>query len=219
MQKRGPVTHSYSISSAPFETQRDGHLELYVVLEEDEWGYGGRLADSLFHIRTLVDDKVGYVDRIVGDFTLDKRARGFRNVVMVGTGTGLAPFAAMIKQLHHEAGEGKRDAERYTLFHANRTPEELAYHKELLFIQAAGSFDFTYVPSVSRPRAPSRQARASAPGAPTTCFATFSGCPSRKRRTCVLPDRRVGPPCVRPLSGRCGPGFPKASTASGSSSA
>ena len=154
VQRRGPVTHSYSISSAPFETQRDGHLELYVVLEEDEWGYAGRLTDSLFQIRTLVDDKVGYVDRIVGDFTLDRRARGFRNVVMVGTGTGLAPFASMIKQLHHEAGEGRRDAVRYTLFHANRTLEELAYHKELLSIQAAGSFDFTYVPLVSRPRAP-----------------------------------------------------------------
>jgi NAD(P)H-flavin reductase len=75
-------------------------------------------------------------------------------VVMVGTGTGLAPFASMIKQLHHEAGEGRRDAVRYTLFHANRTLEELAYHKELLSIQAAGSFDFTYVPLVSRPRAP-----------------------------------------------------------------
>jgi ferredoxin-NADP reductase len=108
VQRRGPVTHSYSISSAPFETQRDGHLELYVVLEQDEWGYAGRLTDSLFQIRTLVDDKVGYVDRIIGDFTLDRRARGFRNVVMVGTGTGLAPFASMIKQLHHEAGEGRR---------------------------------------------------------------------------------------------------------------
>lgn len=154
VQKRGPVTHSYSISSAPFETGRHGHLELYVVLEEDEWGYAGRLTDSLFQIRTLVDDKVGYVDRIVGDFTLDKRARGFRNVVMVGTGTGLAPFAAMVKQLHHEASEGKRDDVRYTLFHANRTPEELAYHAELVSIQGTGSFDFTYVPSVSRPKAP-----------------------------------------------------------------
>lgn len=152
VQRRGPVTHSYSISSAPFETRRDGHLELYVVREEDEWGYGGRLTHSFFQIRVLVDDKIAYVDRIVGDFTLDKRARGFRNVVMVGTGTGLAPFAAMIKELDHQALEGKRDDVRYTLLHANRTLEEMAYHDQLLAIEAARRFDFTYVPAVSRPR-------------------------------------------------------------------
>jgi ferredoxin-NADP reductase len=152
VQKRGPVMHSYSISSAPFETRRDGYLELYVVREEDEWGYGGRLTHSLFQIRVLVDDKIAYVDRIVGDFTLDKRARGFRNVVMVGTGTGVAPFAAMIKELDHQALEGKRDEVRYTLLHANRTPEELAYHEQFVAIEAAGRFDFTYVPAISRPR-------------------------------------------------------------------
>jgi ferredoxin-NADP reductase len=150
VQKRGPVTHSYSISSAPFETRRDGYLELYVVREEDEWGYAGRLTDSLFQIRVMVDDKIGYMDRIVGDFTLDTRARGFRNVVMVGTGTGLAPFAAMVKQLDNQAREGKRDDVRYTLVHTNRTPKELAYHDQLLVIEAAARFDFTYLPTVSR---------------------------------------------------------------------
>ena len=153
VQKRGPVTHSYSISSAPFETRRDGHLELYVVREDDEWGYAGRLTHSLFQIRIMVDDKLGYVDRIVGDFTLDKRAHGLRNVVMVGTGTGLAPFAAMVKELDYQALEGKRDDVRYTLFHTNRTPEELAYHDQLLAIEAARRFDFTYVATVSRPGA------------------------------------------------------------------
>jgi ferredoxin-NADP reductase len=151
VQRRGPVMHSYSISSAPFETRSDGHLELYVVREEDEWGYGGRLTHSFFQIRVLVDDKIAYVDRIVGDFTLDKRARGFRNVVMVGTGTGLAPFAAMIKELDHQALEGKQDDVRYTLLHANRTPEELAYHEQLVAIEAAGRFDFTYLAAISRP--------------------------------------------------------------------
>jgi len=32
-QKRGPVTHSYSISSAPYETEEGNYLEFYVVLE------------------------------------------------------------------------------------------------------------------------------------------------------------------------------------------
>src|SRR5439155_26096820 len=50
VQKRGPVTHSYSISSAPFETQQTGQLEFYILLEIAEKGEPGRLTDSLFKI-------------------------------------------------------------------------------------------------------------------------------------------------------------------------
>jgi ferredoxin-NADP reductase len=39
---------------------------------------------------------------------------------------------------------------RYTLVHTNRTPKELAYHDQLLVIEAAARFDFTYLPTVSR---------------------------------------------------------------------
>jgi ferredoxin-NADP reductase len=156
-RKIGPVTHSYSISSAPFETARDRHLEFYVVLEAGECGEPGRLTESLFRIHPGEDDKVGYVNRIVGDFTLDKRAGDARSVVLVGTGTGLAPFAGMMKQLDHEAAAGRSDGRRYTVFHANRSRAELAYHEELLAIEAAGRVDLVYVSSVSRPTAQDRE--------------------------------------------------------------
>jgi ferredoxin-NADP reductase len=149
--RRGSVTHSYSICSAPFETRERGTLEFYVVLEKDERGDPGRLTESMFRIDPPADDRIGYVNRIVGDFTLDRRAAGFRSVVWVGTGTGLAPFASMVKQLDHEAAQGPPDGVHYTLLHANRTYQELAYHEELLAIEAARRFDFVYIPSVSRP--------------------------------------------------------------------
>jgi len=57
----------------------------------------------------------------------------------------------MVKQIDHEAAAGKTDAVKYTLLHTNRTYEELDYYKDLLAIEAAGRFDFVYVPSVSRP--------------------------------------------------------------------
>jgi ferredoxin-NADP reductase len=148
--KRGAVTHSYSIASAPFETEEQGWLEFYVILEMDG-GVPGRLTESMFRVKPGADDKIVYYEKIAGDFTLDKRAAGFKNIVLVGTGTGLAPFTSMVKQIDHEAAAGKTDAVKYTLLHTNRTYEELDYYKDLLAIEAAGRFDFVYVPSVSRP--------------------------------------------------------------------
>lgn len=149
--KRGPVTHSYSVASAPFETLEKGYLEFYVILEMDEKGIPGRLTESMFRMDPEQDNQLIYFEKIAGDFTLDKRAKGFQNVVLVGTGTGLAPFISIIKQLNFEAASGKGDSVRYTLLHTNRTYEELDYYQDLLAIEAAGRFDFVYVPSVSRP--------------------------------------------------------------------
>ena len=154
--KIGPVTHSYSIASAPFETEEHGWLEFYVVLEKAEDGTPGRLSSSFFEMGPA-DDRITYVDRITGNFTLAKTANGFGNVLLVGTGTGLAPFVSMIKQLHHEADGGRVDSVKYTLLHTNRTYEELAYHQELLDIEASQRFDFVYVASVSRPAARDRE--------------------------------------------------------------
>lgn len=147
--KLGPVTHSYSIASAPCETREGGYLEFYVVLEKDEYGTLGRLSGSFFDIGS--GDEVRYVNRITGNFTLSHRAKNCRSVLLVGTGTGVAPFVSMIKQLHQDACRGDVAPVHYTLLHANRTYEELAYHQELLDIEASHTCDFVYVPSVSRP--------------------------------------------------------------------
>lgn len=150
-QKIGPVTHSYSIASAPFESLEHGCLEFYVVLEKDEKGTLGRLSASFFEMNAPANEHITYVNRITGNFTLPKTANGLGSVLLVGTGTGVAPFVSMIKQIDYEARNGRVDSVQYTLLHTNRTYEELAYHQELLDIEAARRFDFVYVPSVSRP--------------------------------------------------------------------
>lgn len=152
--RRGPVTHSYSIASAPFETAQEGWLEFYVILERNEHGHPGRLTESLFQIEPDEDSEIIYYTKIAGDFTLEKRAKGFKNVVMVGTGTGLAPFASMIKQLNHDAVEGRMTDTRFTLVHANRTTHELGYHAPLHAIMEVGKLDFVYLPTISRPTTP-----------------------------------------------------------------
>jgi ferredoxin-NADP reductase len=152
--KVGPVTHSYSIASAPFETKETGELEIYVTLEKLGGGRLGRFTESLFG-GSHVGDTLGYVDRIVGNFTLDYRAADFENVVMVGTGTGLAPFVSMMKQAAHDAKAGRPSPVRYTLIHANRTVSELGYDAVLqnLETEKVAGFDFRYLRSVSRPTA------------------------------------------------------------------
>ena len=76
---------------------------------------------------------------------------GIQERAEVGTGTGLAPFVSMLKQLDHEAQIAGVPHVNYTLIHTTRTPQELAYHEDLLKIEATRRFDFLYVPSVSRP--------------------------------------------------------------------
>ena len=150
-QKRGPVSHSYSIASAPFETLLHRYLEFYVIMHLDDKGQPGRFTESLFHVNPDGDNAITYFFKIAGEFTLDKHATGFSSVVMVGTGSGLAPFASMMKQLHYEASQGKTTGVRYTLIHGNRGYKELGYHDELVAIEASEKLDFVYLPTISRP--------------------------------------------------------------------
>lgn len=147
-QQVGTVTHAYSVASAPAETSEHGWLEFLIALEYGVHGLPGRLSESLFGMDEE-DADLGYFDRIAGDFTLAARAGDAQSVLMVGTGTGVAPFAAFVKQLH--AAASLEDTRRYTLVQTHRTVRELAFHELFLEIEASGRFDFTYVPTISRP--------------------------------------------------------------------
>ena len=152
-RRTGKVTHSYSLASAPWEQETHGYLEFYLALEMLRDGSYGRLSSAFVNLDATDDQyrTLGYVDRIAGTFTLEDRTRGYQNVLMVGTGSGLAPFVAMTKQLHHDATTEQGDRRRYTLLHTSRTYAELGHHTTLLEIEHSGTFDFVYIPTVSRP--------------------------------------------------------------------
>ena len=148
-QTVGPLAHPYSIASAPGATAEHGWLEFLVALEHGVHGLSGRLSELMFGTDADAACEVGYQDRIVGAFTLSARAGDAASVLMVGTGTGVAPFISMIRELRARDDGG--DGRRYTLIHTARTEAELACHAELFEIEAAGRFDFLYLPTVSRP--------------------------------------------------------------------
>ena len=152
----------------------------------------GRFTESLFRIDGEGSDRLEYVNRITGDFTLARRTADFEHVLMVGTGTGLAPFAGMVKQLNHDAKQ-RAPGKRYTLLHTNRTYDELAYHRDLLEIEAAQTFDFVYVPSVSRPIARDHENPEIGVGRANNVLRHVFGIPPRESHAVapVLPQNRT----------------------------
>ncbi len=100
---------------------------------------GGRLTPWLWRIAPGARVLVG---RPKGLFTLD--AADPRHHLLVGTGTGLAPLAAMLDELL------MRPAVRVTLVHGVAHADELAYRDRLTRL-AAGRRGIAYVPVVSRP--------------------------------------------------------------------
>ncbi|MBB6430094.1 ferredoxin--NADP reductase [Algisphaera agarilytica] len=142
---RGPklIRRAYSIASPA--TQKDT-LEFYIVRVED-----GQLTPSLWDIepgQTLfMNEKIG------GHFTLpsptleDGSPDPRRTFVMVGTGTGLAPFRSMYLTHRGTASGGRWD--KFILFDGCRLARDLGYHDELTQL-AEEDDSFVYLPTVTR---------------------------------------------------------------------
>lgn len=150
-QTVGSLKEYYSIASSPAETNEHGWLEFLVALDHGVHGLPGRLYEELFGSGNVSECKVTYYDTIGGSFTLHARVDEAESVLMVGTGTGVAPFVSMLKELY--AHDTATAGYRYTLVQASRTVAELAYQELLSEIEAAGRFDFLYIPTISQPSA------------------------------------------------------------------
>lgn len=124
------VKRSYSLGSRPGEPP-----EFYIVKVE-----GGVLTPRLHDLG--VGDEVLVSPRASGFFTLDE-VPDARDLWMVATGTGIAPYLAMLR-----TGTGLDRFERIVVVHGVRHLADLGYRAELEAMAAAGTI--TYVPACSR---------------------------------------------------------------------
>lgn len=127
------VLRAYSIASAGFETEV---LQFYVAHVPE-----GTLTPRLWTLEP--GDRLQVGRRITGNFTLENALT--KTVVMVGTGTGIAPFLAMVRQ--HAA---VRPDIRFVLLHGATRRCELGHHGEFRALANALP-NFVYLPAISRP--------------------------------------------------------------------
>jgi ferredoxin--NADP+ reductase len=125
-------TYSIASSSASHE-----FVEFYLNIVRS-----GELSPRLFELH--VGDKVWMSPAFSGMFHLAD-VPGDRDIVMIATGTGLAPYMSMIRsQLHAENNR------RIILLHGARHTWDLGFRSELISLQRICP-QFAYIPVVSRP--------------------------------------------------------------------
>jgi CDP-4-dehydro-6-deoxyglucose reductase len=128
-----PIKRSYSIASAP---RADGEIELAVTRV-----VGGPMSE---HLHRLAIGETIRATAPTGLFLLEPPVRP---VLFVATGTGVAPFRAMLQAWP----AAHRDVPVTLLFGA-RTPSALIFRDELA-PEAVALKHYRYVPTLSRPPA------------------------------------------------------------------
>ena len=125
------IKRAYSIASANHETQ---NLEFYISQVKS-----GMLTPRLFN---LSQGRKMWVDTdILGFFNLNDTPKDC-NIVMVATGTGLAPYISFLRS-HIAENRGINMA----VFHGAAYPWDLGYYSELKFIEGTFS-NFFYFPTL-----------------------------------------------------------------------
>lgn len=141
------TNRAYSLSSPPEEKR---FFELYVKWATEP--VPGQFTTALFNMK--IGDTL-YWRKPAGAFTLeDKKADGTpdeRVLVLVASGTGLAPFVSFL--LHLKAKGSKR---RIAILHGAKSAKELGY-RELLERMARENPNLVYLPTVSRPADPASE--------------------------------------------------------------
>ena len=141
------IRRAFCIAS---ESKAGEYLEFYLTLI-----LSGELTPRLFNLR--VGDRLYVGPKAEGIFTLDKAST--KHVLMIGTGTGLAPYRAMIRgELGLDANGRQRPRavwqcnglRHFVVVHGARHSWDLGFRSELTGLSRHCS-NFHYLPVVTRP--------------------------------------------------------------------
>lgn len=130
------IKRVYCIASSPANRE---FLEFYIALVP-----GGALSPRLFNLK--IGDRIWLSPKVNGKFTYnDLQIPEGANLVLMATGSGLAPFISMLST--YLSSQPKR---RVAIIHGARHSWDLGYRSILMTMQHLRS-NVTYIPVLSRP--------------------------------------------------------------------
>ena len=128
------IRRAYSVASSSMSRE---YFEFYINLVQS-----GELTPRLFALAP--GDRIWLGAKVTGAFTLDA-TRPDSHLVLIATGTGLAPYMSMLRTMLSST-HGRRIA----VLLGARHSWDLGYHAELLAMERQHA-TFSYVPTISRP--------------------------------------------------------------------
>jgi ferredoxin--NADP+ reductase len=128
------IRRAYSIASSSVERR---YAEYYLTLVQT-----GALTPRLFALR--YGGRLFMAPKASGLFTLDRVPEG-KAVVLIATGTGLAPYISMLRTMLVQD-----HPRRFVVLHGARYSWDLGYRGELESLARLRP-SFTYLPSITRP--------------------------------------------------------------------
>lgn len=129
------VKRAYSIASTSLINE---YVDIFLVLVPD-----GELTPRLFNLK--MGDRLFVGPKATGFFTLD-HVPDDKNLLLIATGTGLAPYISIIRTYLHQHMD-----RRFVILHGSRYSWEMGYYDELCSL-AKVCPHFTYIPSITRPQ-------------------------------------------------------------------
>lgn len=128
----GHLHRPYSVASPHGEL-----LEFFIVMVD-----GGALTPRLWKMNE--GDQLDVSEKAAGSFTLE-HAPAASTLWLIGTGTGLAPYIAMLR-----TETPWLNYRKIVVVHGVRYARDLAYHDEIAHYNSRNPGQFSYVPIVSR---------------------------------------------------------------------